>query len=281
MRIETRQFRHASILALVEAVLDGTFEDRDLKAIARDLGFSFDHLNRMCSDVTGETMGKLVRRVRLERGASALRRGFPVARAALEAGYSTPEAFAKAFSSAYGVKPRDFNGPINLPAASGVHWGSKGLVRPNVTGADRFGLSFCVLEPLNLMVRVHIGDYIHIPAAWDDLEVPRDDRTWVTLFESDGMRQTNRNSMRAYLAYILDSGQDLAGFEPMTVPGGAYVVSGPLTREEHRDAWWFMNATWVPKGRRMGGLPGFDVYEGYPAPWADLRARVHLRLTPV
>jgi AraC family transcriptional regulator len=126
------------ILDLVEESLDqpGLTGD-DLAARAFLSRFHFD---RIAAAALGEPPGAFRRRVLLERAAHRLASTpDPVIEIALDAGYGSPEAFARAFGRAYGAAPSSFRrspaarrGPAarhHLPAASGVHFHPPGGLR--------------------------------------------------------------------------------------------------------------------------------------------------------
>jgi AraC family transcriptional regulator len=126
------------ILDLVEESLDqpGLTGD-DLAARAFLSRFHFD---RLAAAALGEPPGAFRRRLLLERAAHRLASTpDPVIEVALDAGYGSPEAFARAFSRAYGAAPSSFRrspaahrGPAaghHLPAASGVHFHPPGGLR--------------------------------------------------------------------------------------------------------------------------------------------------------
>ena len=83
--------------------------------------------------VGGETPARLRRRILLERAAfRLLTTEAGVLQVALEAGYSSNEAFTRAFRRAYGVGPADWRsapGPIQLDTPNGVHFHPPGGLR--------------------------------------------------------------------------------------------------------------------------------------------------------
>jgi AraC-like DNA-binding protein len=91
------------------------------------------HFDRVVAAVGGETPARLRRRILLERAAFRLRTtAAGVLSVALEAGYSSNEAFTRAFRRAYGVGPstwRSAPGPIRLDAPNGVHFHPPGGLR--------------------------------------------------------------------------------------------------------------------------------------------------------
>lgn len=116
---------------LVEAMGDGEHLSGD--EWARRLHFSRYHLDRMIRGAAGEPPAALRRRVLLERAAyRMLTTTVPLIDIAVEAGYSSHEAFTRAFARAYGSPPaawRQSPGQIRLEAPSGVHFHPPGGLR--------------------------------------------------------------------------------------------------------------------------------------------------------
>lgn len=103
----------------------------DLAARAYLSRFHFDRVVRAAS---GETPTRFRRRVLLERAAYRLvTSGRGVLDVAVEAGYSSHEAFTRAFARAYGVKPSTWRvrptRAIQLAAPNGVHFHPPGGLR--------------------------------------------------------------------------------------------------------------------------------------------------------
>jgi len=92
------------------------------------------HFSRLVSGAVGEPPGGFRRRLLLERAAWRLTvTGDAVIEVALDAGYGSPEAFARAFSRAYGVPPSRYRHrpgvSHELPAPSGIHFHPPGGLR--------------------------------------------------------------------------------------------------------------------------------------------------------
>ncbi|MCZ7589785.1 MAG: AraC family transcriptional regulator [Gaiella sp.] len=91
------------------------------------------HFDRVVSAAAGETPARLRRRVLLERAAFRLvTTDATVLEVALEAGYSSNEAFTRAFRRAYGNGPsawRSSPGAIRLESPNGVHFYPPGGLR--------------------------------------------------------------------------------------------------------------------------------------------------------
>ena len=118
----------------VDALADGlddhaaTGED-----VAARVYLSRFHFDRVIVATAGETPSRLRRRVLLERAAyRLLTSGSGVLEVAHEAGYSSNEAFTRAFRRAYGVAPSAWRaqpGRIQLAAPNGVHFHPPGGLR--------------------------------------------------------------------------------------------------------------------------------------------------------
>jgi AraC-like DNA-binding protein len=101
--------------------------------LAADAFLSRFHFDRVVSAVAGETPARLRRRILLERAAHRLvTTDDGVLDVALEAGYSSHEAFTRAFSRAYGSGPaawRSSPDRIQLETPNGVHFHPPGGLR--------------------------------------------------------------------------------------------------------------------------------------------------------
>lgn len=90
-------------------------------------------LDKIVAAAAGETTARLRRRLLLERAAFRLKTTrISILDAAIEAGYSSNEAFTRAFQRAYSLSPtawRSSPGPIYLSAPGGVHFYPPGGLR--------------------------------------------------------------------------------------------------------------------------------------------------------
>ncbi|HLX32719.1 MAG TPA: AraC family transcriptional regulator [Gaiellaceae bacterium] len=117
------------------AVLAETLDEPETSGseIARRLHLSPFHANRLIAAATGEPPGALRRRILLERAAYRLvSSGDGLLTVALDAGYSSHEAFTRAFKRAYGVPPSEWRRrPKGMDVASpnGIHFKPPGSLR--------------------------------------------------------------------------------------------------------------------------------------------------------
>jgi AraC family transcriptional regulator len=88
-------------------------EELSVEHLSGVAGFSKFHFHRQFSEYTGFTVAQFVRITRLKRAAYQLafdeRR--PIIEIALDAGFSAPESFSRAFKEAQGQTPTEFPYP--------------------------------------------------------------------------------------------------------------------------------------------------------------------------
>jgi AraC family transcriptional regulator len=137
--------------------------------------FSRFHFDRMIKSVGGEPPQALRRRILLERAAyRMITTTVPLLDIAVEAGYSSHEAFTRAFAKVYGASPRDWRkrpGHIQIGAADAVHFVPPASIRlpsrDQVRGPDL----------LEKMVEHHVwltGELIRVAGVLtdDELDAP-------------------------------------------------------------------------------------------------------------
>jgi AraC family transcriptional regulator len=124
--------RLTEILQAVEQSLDE--HDCDGDALAARLFLSRFHFSRLASAVLGEAPGAFRRRILLERAAYRLAvTRDTVIEIGLDAGYASPDAFARAFHRAHGNSPsgyrRSASSRYELPCTNAIHFHPPGGLR--------------------------------------------------------------------------------------------------------------------------------------------------------
>jgi AraC family transcriptional regulator len=120
--------QRADVFAAFVAVLAEALDDHAATGdqLARRLNLSRFHLDRVIASVAGEAPGQFRRRVLLERSAfRLLTTDTTILDVAVEAGYSSHEAFTRAFSRAYGAPPgtwRQRRTGLYLDSPNAVHF---------------------------------------------------------------------------------------------------------------------------------------------------------------
>jgi AraC family transcriptional regulator len=125
---------HDTFLAFVDSLADH-LDDHEVRGadMAARAFLSRYHFDRLISATAGEPPAAFRRRVLLERAAYRLvTRAAGILDIAVEAGYSSNEAFTRAFRRAYGLAPSVWRAAprqMQLPSASGVHFHPPGGLR--------------------------------------------------------------------------------------------------------------------------------------------------------
>lgn len=149
--------RIGRVLLHIERHLD---EPLGLDHLASVACFSPFHFHRVFRGMTGESVKEHVRRLRLERAATRLRRGdSPVIDLALEAGYETPESFTRAFGSMFGVSPSEYRRGHNGSAPPQPHGKETPPVEVRIEKLPAMRIAY---------VR-HTGPYDQCGTAWEKL----------------------------------------------------------------------------------------------------------------
>ncbi len=154
--------------------LAGALDDHDVtgEEWAARHHFSRFHFDRLIKSVGGEPPQALRRRILLERAAyRMITTKAPLLDIAVEAGYSSHEAFTRAFSRAYDATPREWRarpGHIQIGDADAVHFVPPGSIRlpsrDQVRGPDL----------LEKMVEHHIwltGELVRVAGNLTDAEL--------------------------------------------------------------------------------------------------------------
>lgn len=99
---------HEAFVAFVDVLSSALAQERQHTAsIAANVGLSRSHFSRLVTAAAGEPPAALRRRILLERAAYLLATTeATILDVAVESGYSSHEAFTRAFSAAYGLPPR-------------------------------------------------------------------------------------------------------------------------------------------------------------------------------
>jgi len=105
--LQRYQVRMQRVLDHIDAHLDG---DLDLDALSAVAAFSKFHFHRQFSALFGVSVHRYVQLARLKRASRQLTdgTGASVTEIALDAGYETPDAFARAFRQRFAQSPSDF-----------------------------------------------------------------------------------------------------------------------------------------------------------------------------
>lgn len=282
----TKDRTKADYARRITRVVDYIYEnlDGDLSAdrLADVANFSTHHWHRIFHAMTGCTVAETVRRLRLHRAASdLLNHNLSIDQAAKRAGYTSIEAFTRAFRAAYGQPPgvyrkerlADF--AIDFPEP-------KGNPMPDVTIRST--------EAIELTTLPHRGAYNTIGKTFEKLAVqagsagllgPESRMMAIYYDDPDIVAEGDLRSAAAFTTHdaALPPG---SGFEAVTIAGGRHAVlvhEGPYSDLENSYKWLF--GVWLPgSGEEAADRPCFEAYLNDPRVTAppDLRTEIHLPL---
>lgn len=285
MRTQTRLEHEQRIEDAIYYIASNLDTEIDLGELADRVCLSRFHFHRVFQALTGETVGGMVRRLRLERAAVRLRTGqTPITTLAFEAGYATHEAFIRAFRSAFGFTPsglrRRFRGddpgcmPYDgkLPTPNGVHYACPAahcqirFIEPK--GETAMQVEIREMEPRKAACISHKGPYFMIGSAFGQLgawmkEAGVPEGPTVGIYYDDP-EVTPAEELRADAGVFVTN--DFTTNDPrvhiVDIPGGTYAVGthrGPY--DGLPNAWAEMSGKWLPaSGYSLGDSPGIEVY---------------------
>ncbi len=170
MKTLTRQSyarRLERVITYLTNHLDG---DVSLERLAEEACLSATHFHRIYHSVTRETVVQTVRRLRLHRAAVELISSMTsINRIAADAGYSSVQAFSKAFRLAYAVPPSSYRAlQFRKPNSSAL--ATQFLLQPK----EKFVMHQIKIEsfePCRVAAMQHDGDYMEVGNTFDKLMI--------------------------------------------------------------------------------------------------------------
>lgn len=108
MKETTKREYFQSVYRAVKYIEEHSDENHTLESLAKIGGFSKYHFHRIFKSVVGESIGDYIRRVRLQKTAIKFKSDRNITSIAMESGYETSAAFAKAFKDHFGLTPSEF-----------------------------------------------------------------------------------------------------------------------------------------------------------------------------
>lgn len=274
MRRQTRLDHEERIEDAIRYIVENLDETLDLRNLADHVCLSRFHFHRLFQALAGETVGEMVRRLRLERAAVRLGTSpTPITELAFEAGYATHEAFIRAFRAAFGCTPSTLRRRLSydgrLPTPNGVHYGIPLQIRFVASqGETTMQVELREMEPRKAVCMSHQGPYFMIGKTFGELGA------WV---QENGVNAgpgigiyyddpdaTPVAELRSDAGVFVPN--DFETTDPrvhvIEVAGGLYAVGthvGPY--DGLPNAWGEIVGKWLPSsGYAFGDAPGIEVY---------------------
>lgn len=260
MKRRTQDGYHDRIGRVVAAILADPAADHSVETLASVAALSPFHFHRIYRAMTGEGVAETVRRVRLARAAKLLgETEEPVIAIALDAGYESAPAFARAFRQFSGTNPSAFKASRKTLA---------GCSADNTLPP----IELQKVAPMRLLVLRHDGPLESISHTHRRLATvlashfPRE-----TLSHRIGISEGDPEggdsfTYRVGVAVGKDVGP-IGGLELLDLPGGLYAsyrhigAYGLITSAYH-----ILFGGWLPRsGHELDGRPALEIYR---SPWS-------------
>jgi AraC family transcriptional regulator len=274
----------------VERISSGLDDPPDFRALAAAAYVSPYHFHRIFAALAGEPAAALVRRLRLERAAHQLTRtGASVRDVATAAGYGTSEAFAKAFTAAYGVAPSVFraeNRPcVGLRAPSGLHVVGDGFSPFEIIhiGGETVRVETVELPTRRLAAVRHTGPYWQIGRAFGELArragplglLAGPDVLTAAVFYDD-QASVPEAELRSVAGVTVTDGAAIGDLVEATLPGGRFRRATYVGHPSGLPQAWGALYRHHLDGFRLRVEPCFEVYvTGHDGPPEKMRTDLY------
>ncbi len=279
----------AEYVARVNRVLDHIERNLDQPlspaALADIAHFSRFHFHRIFAAMTGETLGQLIRRLRVERAAQMLLHNpeHTITAVAIDCGFSSPATFARSFKEAFGMSATQWREQGDSKACEADRKDRKALgnlsnaleisgcyIDPQTTHPTWRLTMSASMQPLNTKIEVrelsarhvvylrHAGPYGQaalVRRLVDKLRswaVPRGLLTGdahFILVPHDSPNVTEQDKLRLSVCLTVPPGTDGSGeVGTMEIPGGKFAVARFEMRPERiAEAWGVVMGGWLPQ----------------------------------
>ncbi len=297
MRHTTRIDHEQRIEEAIWLIMQRLDETVDARELADRVSMSRFHFHRVFQALTGETVGEMLRRLRLERAAHLLiSTRAPITQIALDAGYATHEAFIRAIRAAFACTPsglrRHVQYRVALPSPNGVHWGSEGVVRfMKPEGATRMTTELRSVPPMRAACLAHRGPYFMIGQTFGKLGAwmactGTEAGQGIALYYDDP-ETTPPGELRSDAGMLVSDTftSDDPDITIVDIPGGltaVYTHVGPYSGLQA--AWNDLFSNWLPaSGYTLISEPGYELYINSMGntPETELVTEIHLPVRKV
>jgi AraC family transcriptional regulator len=275
-----------------------------LDELAKVACFSPFHFHRVFKSLVGESVAAYVRRLALQNAAQRLSYSQDAVTAiALDAGYESPEAFTRAFRSAYGVVPSQYRKQGGSPVfsiRSDVGCYPFYHTNPEVSPVE---VQVKTIAPFSVVSVRHVGSYDECGPAWERLcglvypagVCTQNEVAYAVCY--DDPDTTPMEKCRMDVSLSLPKGMDAATpalatllqstelFTQHLANGGEYacvLIKGPYSLIH--PAYRSLYGEWLPQsGREPGDSMGFEAYYNDPTstPPEELLSEIFVPLKPL
>ena len=252
MRAEQYQRQLDAVTDYIYAHLD---DDLSLDRLADVSGFSPYHWHRIYRAVRGETAAQTVRRLRLERAATMLaQNAWPLERIARRAGFTSTDAFSRAFQRAYDRTPGRFRSD-RAGGPNGTGGFRRSAVIPDAESPTPYPVRVEERPERRLAVAEHRGSYMGIGRAFARVVDRMGLRKPMVAIYEDDPDAVPEAALRAVAGAVVGPEAEVPeDLETRVVPAGRYAVmryTGPYSSMHAAYLWlygqWLPASGWEPR----------------------------------
>lgn len=265
MRAEQYQRQLDAVTDYIYAHLD---DDLSLDRLADVSGFSPYHWHRIYRAVRGETAAQTVRRLRLERAATMLaQNAWPLERIARRAGFTSTDAFSRAFQRAYDRTPGRFRSD-RAGGPNGTGGSRRPAVIPDAESPTPYPVRVEERPERRLAVAEHRGSYMGIGRAFARVVDRMGLRKPMVAIYEDDPDAVPEAALRAVAGAVVGPEAEVPeDLETRVVPAGRYAVmryTGPYSSMHAAYLWLY--GQWLPtSGHEPRNHPVVEEYLTDPA----------------
>lgn len=265
MRAEQYQRQLDAVTDYIYAHLD---DDLSLDRLADVSGFSPYHWHRIYRAVRGETAAQTVRRLRLERAATMLaQNAWPLERIARRAGFTSADAFSRAFQRAYDRTPGRFRSD-RAGGPNGTGGSRRPAVMPDAESPTPYPVRVEERPERRLAVAEHRGSYMGIGRAFARVVDRMGLRKPMVAIYEDDPDAVPEAALRAVAGAVVGPEAEVPeDLETRVVPAGRYAVmryTGPYSSMHAAYLWLY--GQWLPtSGHEPRNHPVVEEYLTDPA----------------
>lgn len=264
-KISTTTRYHQKMEQIIDYIYHHLDEPLSFCTLADMACLSEYHWHRIYVCITGETVTKTIRRLRLNRAANDLiKTDLPLIKIAKKAGYSNSDSFTRKFSEDFGMAPVAYRTKGKLL--------TKEAQRINSTNNCLYEVELKTVTPLTVATLDHQGDYLKIGTAFEKLITFAavndlfDDSSQMLGIYYDDPNIVELNKLRSKAGITVQKPlTNKAGIKTITVPMGRFATithKGPYNELEHAYTWlynWLINSEYTP-----GDHPVIEKYINSP-----------------
>ncbi|MGI9543815.1 MAG: AraC family transcriptional regulator [Cyclobacteriaceae bacterium] len=165
MKNETQLERYKNLLDFIDQSFK---EDINIQKVERVCHYSYRNINRIFQALHNQTIGKYIKRLRLEKAAEYLKYSdITVSKIAYQIGFSDVSAFSKAFKNRFHLSPKTFRERQDAKANS-----MKREILSQENSADLIDYKIEILPDLEILYLEYRGAYNNLAAinrSWEQL----------------------------------------------------------------------------------------------------------------